>query len=85
MKEPVDNNVEEWFKFYLHKMKLKPEEMGKIQYQETKRAFYGGFAAMLNITSSKLSKLETQVQVQEAFQSMLHQVQRFWNQETENR
>ena len=39
-------NLENQFQFYLKRVGLDEKTMSEIQLQETKRAFYGGFAQM---------------------------------------
>jgi hypothetical protein len=69
-------NLENQFQFYLKRVGLDEKTMSEIQLQETKRAFYGGFAQMwtLFVEAGELPEGDCDV----IFYDIESQIKAFW-------
>lgn len=76
-------DLEAQFKFYLDKIKMSPESMSRIQYIETRRAFYAGWAQFIRIILHGFyQKPDEWAEV--ALTAIETQVKDFWDNENKN-
>ena len=74
-------NLEERYKSYLYKVKIKEEDMSPVQKVETKRAFMAGCAEVLVLMTDDIADMEEDDAVLK-IDSLVDQVQEFWDKQT---
>lgn len=74
-------DLEEQYLFYLKKMNLKESEMHELQKQETKRAFYGGIACLLNLTMNVIFKIDDEDRAVVSLDDVWNQTKVYWEKE----
>ena len=70
-------SIEEQYKFYLEKIGLKEEEMGKEQKTQLRETFYAAFGQALIILRDGIGELDDDKAV-ETMQDLLNQVTKFF-------
>lgn len=70
------------YQFYLDKVKLDVREMGPIQKQETRRAFYAGMSTILTVMRDEIPLLPTEEGAIVQLMDMEKQAVKFWKDES---
>lgn len=70
--------IEEYYQFYLEKVKLKEAAMSNVQRVETKRAFMAGMSQMLNMLTKEISAVNEAEGV-EIINNLFNQLSQFWS------
>lgn len=73
-------SLEHQFRLYLYHAGLIGKEMSVIQYQETKRAFFGACGQMLILMRDGITELNDDDGV-DVLQNLIEQVSDFWQNE----
>jgi len=77
-------NLEYQWSLYLQRTGQNEKTMSRIQFGETKRAFYGAISQFLLILRDDISKLKDEEQAVNALENMLTQAHEFWLKETKS-
>jgi len=74
-------NLENQFKQYLERVGLVPATMSTVQYQETKRAFFGACGQMLVLLRDDVGGIADEDEAVVALEDLNNQVTSFWTNE----
>lgn len=74
-KEPI--NIEKQFENYLQRVKLSKAQMSPVQYDETKKAFYAGFSAMIVLCETSIPDLPD-AEAELAFMKLRQEAEFYW-------
>jgi len=79
----MKTNINDLWKEYLVRGELKEEEMHQVQFQEIKRAFYGGFVSYLYLLND-ISDRYSEDEAVKILDTIFPQINEFWENEVKN-